>query len=86
MKKIKLYKVVLFVTGLFFLSCTKIKRDVLIPYPDDILFEDQTLGTFTFNIPTAPFSSGDAKTGVVTMNVKNNGDGTFSGFAVSVPE
>ncbi len=83
MKKIKLYKVVLFVTGLFFLSCTKIKRDVLIPYPDDILFEDQTLGTFTFNIPTAPFSSGDAKTGVVTMNVKNNGDGTFSGFAVS---
>ncbi|WP_316791895.1 DUF4465 domain-containing protein [Pedobacter frigoris] len=63
-------------------SCEKENR-ILIPYPEDITFEDQTLGTFTFNIPNAPFKSGTEKTGIVTMNVKNNGDGTFSGFAVS---
>lgn len=82
MKKYKLY---LFQTILLFIviSCTKTKRDVLIPYPNDIDFEDQTLGRFAFNIPNAPFKSGDASTGIITMNVKNNGDGTYSGFAVS---
>ncbi|MEJ2881320.1 DUF4465 domain-containing protein [Pedobacter sp. GR22-6] len=64
------------------LSCEKDNK-ILIPYPEDITFEDQSLGTFTFNIPTAPFKSGNEKTGVVTLNVKNNGDGTFSGFALS---
>lgn len=63
-------------------SCEK-ENKILIPYPEDITFEDQTLGRFTFNIPNAPFKSGNEKSGVVTMNVKNNGDGTFSGFAVS---
>lgn len=83
MKKIKLYNIILFIAGVLLWSCSKTNKDVLIPYPEDINFEDQALGTFTFNIPNAPFSSGDAKTGIVTMNVKNNGDGTFSGFAVS---
>lgn len=63
-------------------SCGKDDK-ILIPYPEDITFEDQTLGRFTFNIPNAPFKSGNDKTGVATFNVKNNGDGTFSGFAVS---
>lgn len=63
-------------------SC-KENRDILIPYPEDITFEDQSLSDFTFKIPNAPFKSGTEKSGIATFNVKNNGDGTFSGFAVS---
>lgn len=64
------------------ISC-KEERDILIPYPEDITFEDQALTDFTFKIPNAPFKSGNDQTGTATFNVKNNGDGTFSGFAIS---
>lgn len=70
------------ISSIALFSCEK-ENKILIPYPEDITFEDQTLGRFTFNIPDAPFKSGDSKTGIATFNVKNNGDGTFSGFAVS---
>lgn len=81
----KKYKIYLLQAILLFsiMSCTKTKRDVLIAYPNDINFEDQTLGRFAYNIPDGPFKSGDAASGIVTMNVKKNGDGTYSGFAVS---
>lgn len=68
--------------GLISFSCTK-SRDVLIPYPNDITFEDLDLGRFKFEIPNAPFKSGNEKSGIITANVKNNGNGTFSGFAIS---
>jgi len=70
------------ISSIALFSCGKDDK-ILIPYPEDITFEDQTLGRFTFNIPNAPFKSGNEKTGIATFNVKNNGDGTFSGFAVS---
>lgn len=70
------------ISSIALFSCGKDDK-ILIPYPEDITFEDQALGRFTFNIPNAPFKSGNDKTGVATFNVKNNGDGTFSGFAVS---
>jgi hypothetical protein len=70
------------ISSIALFSCEK-ENKILIPYPEDITFEDQTLGRFTFNIPNAAFKSGDSKTGIATFNVKNNGDGTFSGFAVS---
>ncbi|WP_316815440.1 DUF4465 domain-containing protein [Pedobacter nyackensis] len=70
------------ISSIALFSCGKDDK-ILIPYPEDITFEDQALGRFKFNIPNAPFKSGNDKTGVATFNVKNNGDGTFSGFAVS---
>jgi hypothetical protein len=70
------------ISSIALFSCKK-ESKILISYPEDITFEDQTLGRFTFNIPNAPFKSGNDKTGIATFNVKNNGDGTFSGFAVS---
>lgn len=70
------------ISSIALFSCKK-ESKILIPYPEDITFEDQTLGRFAFNIPNAPFKSGNDKTGIATFNVKNNGDGTFSGFAVS---
>ncbi|MBE9599304.1 DUF4465 domain-containing protein [Pedobacter sp. MC2016-24] len=68
--------------SIIFYSCKKDSK-ILIPYPEDITFEDQQLTDFTFKIPTAPFKSGDNKSGILTFNVKNNPDGSFSGFAVS---
>ncbi|MDR6784414.1 hypothetical protein ABIE26_002197 [Pedobacter africanus] len=65
-----------------FYACEKDSK-VLVPYPEDITFEDQQLADFTFRVPTAPFKSGNDKSGVVTFNVKNNPDGTFTGFALS---
>lgn len=65
-----------------FYSCKKDSK-ILVPYPEDITFEDQQLNDFTFRIPTAPFKSGNDKSGVLTFNVKNNPDGSFSGFAIS---
>ena len=64
-------------------SCSKTKKDIQVPYPADITFEDIKSDWSTFKIPDANFSSGDAKTGRVTMNVKKNSDGSFSGFAIS---
>ena len=68
--------------GMVSFSCTK-NREILIPYPHDITFEDLDLERFKFQIPNAPFKSGDEKSGIITANVKINGDGSFSGFAVS---
>ncbi len=75
--------IIAFIISVSFFACKKTDRSILIPYPEDINFEDQSLGRFAFNIPSAPFQSGDDKTGVVTVNVKKNSDGTYSGFAVS---
>ncbi len=63
-------------------SCSE-EKEILVPYPKDITFEDIQLDKFTYNIPNAAFTAGDNETGVITANVINNGDGTFSGFAPS---
>ena len=83
MKTITNCLAVLIISGVMLVSCVKTNRDVLVPYPDDITFEDQSLGRFTFTVPGGPFKAGNAKSGIVTMNVKKNSDGTFSGFAIS---
>lgn len=83
MKNFINYLALLTISGATLLSCVKTARDIQIPYPDDITFEDQSLDRFSFSVPDAPFKSGNAKSGIVTMNVKKNQDGTYSGFAVS---
>lgn len=83
MKTIINWLSILAIGSVMLVSCVKTNRDILVPYPNDITFEDQPLNRFAFKIPEAPFKAGNAKSGVVTMNVKNNGDGTFSGFAIS---
>lgn len=81
-KKIIYFVIMLFTCNLLFTACEK-DREILIPYPHDITFEDQTLGLFSYSIPNTPFKSGDAESGIVTMNVINNGNGNYSGFALS---
>ena len=81
-KKIFYLTLLWFFGGLLFPACQD-EREILIPYPHDITFEDQQLGLFSFKIPTAPFKSGDAESGIVTVNVVNNGNGNYSGFAYS---
>jgi hypothetical protein len=71
------------VAMLSFFSCSKEKREIRIAYPDDITFEEQGLPEFSFRIPDAPFKVGNDQSGRITVNVKKNGDGTFSGFALS---
>jgi len=81
-KKLFYLTIILFFGGLLFQACED-EREILIPYPHDITFEDQELGLFSYKIPSAPFKSGDAESGIVTVNVVNSGSGNFSGFAVS---
>ncbi|KGL59015.1 DUF4465 domain-containing protein [Polaribacter sp. Hel1_85] len=57
--------------------------EVKIPYPNDITFNELTLDRFSYEIYDAPFNVGDDESGVVTVNVSNTGNGTFSGFALS---
>ena len=81
-KKIIYTALLLLIGSMIFCSCEE-NRELLIPYPHDITFEDQVLGRFAYEIPDAPFKSGDDESGIVTVNVVNNGDGSFSGFALS---
>jgi len=72
------------ITGLFWLSsCADDEIDLKIPYPNDITFNELSLGRFTYEIPTAPFTSGDDKSGIITVNAVSTGSGTYSGFALS---
>lgn len=79
----KVYIALLMLTGILFFNSCEDNREILIPYPNDITFEDHTLGRFAYIIPDAPFKSGDAASGIVTVNVVKNSDGSFSGFALS---
>lgn len=64
-------------------ACEKEKKDNLIPYPNDITFDEQGLADFSFKIPGTGFKAGNAESGFVNINSKVNPDGSFSGFAVS---
>jgi hypothetical protein len=78
------HKFSLLVLGsLVLFSCKKQTGDVLIPYPNDITFEEQTLDRFSFKVPDGPFQAGDAESGMVTVNVKKKTNGSYSGFALS---
>ncbi|MEN6617921.1 MAG: DUF4465 domain-containing protein [Rikenellaceae bacterium] len=63
---------------LFLTSSCSDKDELLIAIPDDITFNELTLGTYTHVVPDAGFTSGGIK-----FNTKKNSDGTFSGFAYS---
>ncbi len=58
-------------------SCSD-KKDILIPYAEDITFNELSLEDFSYNVPDGGFKSGNIK-----FNTKKNSDGTFSGFAYS---
>jgi len=83
MKFIKKYiKATVAVIGLVLFSACTDEIDLKIPYPNDITFNELTLGRFTYDIPSAPFEVGDSKSGVITVNVNNAGV-DYSGFALS---
>lgn len=73
----------LFLIAFAFASCSDEKKDVLLPYPNDILFEELDPGRLTYKVPDAPFTAGDDKSGKITINVKKESDGSFKGFAIS---
>ena len=73
----------LFLIALAFASCSDEKKEMLLPYPNDINFEELDPGRLTYKIPDAPFTAGDDKSGKITINVKKEADGSFKGFAIS---
>ena len=81
MKNKKIYPALLILFCIAIASCEK-DYQLLVPYPNDITFEDQQLGRFSFRVPDAPFQAGDSKSGVITVNVVKAG-GSYSGFAIS---
>ncbi len=58
-------------------SCSD-KAELLVSIPNDITFNELTLGTYTNTVPDGGFTSGG-----IRFNTKKNPDGTFSGFAYS---
>ncbi|MEJ5145525.1 DUF4465 domain-containing protein [Sphingobacterium sp. MYb388] len=71
--------------GLTFLtaSCKDEVKDALVPYPEDITFNEIILERFSSRIPDAPFRSGATSTGFVQINIQKKGATDFSGFALS---
>lgn len=55
------------------------KKEVLVPFPNDITFNELELEDFSYIIP----DNGGFKSDVIKFNTKINSDGTFSGFAYS---
>ncbi|MCK0130822.1 DUF4465 domain-containing protein [Flavobacteriaceae bacterium F08102] len=84
MKLIKKYKgTTAAIIGLFLFSACADDIDLRIPYPNDITFNEISLDRFSYEIPAGPFTAGDQKSGIITVNVNNNGNGDYSGFALS---
>jgi hypothetical protein len=83
MKNIIYTLILILTTSLLIVSCSDETKEILLAYPTDITFEDITLDRFTYEIPTSAFTAGDSESGIITANVVNNGDGTFTGFAPS---
>ncbi|OBQ55572.1 DUF4465 domain-containing protein [Tamlana sp. s12] len=75
------YIVAIISLGLLF-SCEE-ELELLVPYPNDITFNELTLGRFTFKTYNEPFVAGDNESGIITANAVNTGNGTHSGFALS---
>ncbi|MGY0425826.1 MAG: DUF4465 domain-containing protein [Polaribacter sp.] len=71
------------ILGLFWLSSCEDKVELRIPYPNDITFNELTLGRFTYEIPNAPFTAGNDKSGTITVNVTGTGSRNYTGFALS---
>lgn len=65
------------------LSCKKEEKGKPIAQVNDITFDELQPGELSFKIPDAPFKAGNPQSGIVTINVKKNAGGSFSGFAIS---
>ncbi|MEP1488897.1 MAG: DUF4465 domain-containing protein [Algibacter sp.] len=65
-----------------FVACDD-ELELRVPYPNDITFNELSLDRFSYEIPDASFDIGDSKTGVITVNVVNSGNGDYNGFAIS---
>ncbi|GAL82691.1 hypothetical protein JCM19274_256 [Algibacter lectus] len=70
------------IIGLVLFTSCEDELGVIIPYPNDITFNEMTLDRFSYEIPTAPFTVGDDESGVITVNVSDTGN-NYSGFALS---
>ena len=66
----------------WFSACDDGHLELRLPYPDDITFNELTLDRFSYEIPTAPFTVGTDASGIITVNVNNNGT-DYSGFSIS---
>ncbi len=83
MKRYNLTYITFFIVLVFSYSCTKEKKDVLIPYPNDINFNELQLGRFSYQIPNAPFEANGQQSGKIQVNVVNYPGGGYGGFALS---
>ncbi|MFI1773671.1 DUF4465 domain-containing protein [Thalassobellus citreus] len=64
-------------------SCEDDAVDLRIPYPNDIDFNELSLDRFSYKIPNAPYTAGDDKSGIITVNVSGTESTNYSGFALS---
>ena len=83
--KFKQYIKVIFVTLIVFVGIVSCGDDdeIIIPFPNDITFNEIQLARFSSEIPSAPFTAGEGASRTVTVNVVNTGGTSFSGFALS---
>lgn len=76
------YIIVAVISFALFISCEE-DDELLVPYPNDITFNELTLGRFTFQTYDEPFDSGDDASGVITFNAVNTDNDTHTGFVLA---
>lgn len=83
MKLNSLYIFSFIASALLLGSCEKETKDALVPFPEDITFNELELGRFSFEIPSSSIRSGSSAAGFITANVQHIGGTSFNGFALS---
>jgi hypothetical protein len=84
MKKRYLYNLIFLPAILFFAgACADEVKESSIDYPNDVIFNELDVTSFTHRTPEAAFTSVAYYDGVITFNAKKNADGTHTGFALS---
>ena len=81
--KFKPKYIVAVISLILLISCDAEDKELLIAYPNDITFNELTLGRFTNQVYDEPFDSGDDESGVVTFNAVNTDNDTHAGFVLS---
>lgn len=81
MRKFKKYLIIC--CFLVLIGCKKETKDALLPYPEDITFNEIELDRFSFLLPEKPMIAGSENSGKVIFEGKRLANGNFEGFALS---
>jgi hypothetical protein len=81
--KFKPKYIVAVISLILLISCDAEDKELLIAYPNDITFNELTLGRFTNKVYDEPFDSGNDESGIITFNAVNIDNDTHAGFVLS---